>query len=173
MLKLVKHTDNPRRPVWVSFAIALPLALVVQFLTGGSERLAEAFLAILGAGPQPTVFERYAARLMAYTVAPAILLVVILRVTRADSWLVLTRLSLLLLAIASGLLVLVAARGLILAAAGEPPFLYGTAATILTGTMTSSLVAGLALMMGSTLWKRWLARTPRFSQWLGKLLQEI
>jgi hypothetical protein len=173
MFRVAKHTDHLRRPVWVSFAIALPLALVIQFLTGGSERLAEAFSTILGAGPEPTVFERYAARLLAHIVAPALVLVVILRITRADSWLVLTRLSLSLLALTSALLVVIATRGLLLAAAGEPPFLYGTARTVFTGTMTSSLVAGLALVMGSTLWKRWLARTPWFSQWLSKLFQEV
>lgn len=173
MSKLTDRAEGSSRPLWASFAVAVPVALIVQLLTGGSERLADAFLALLNAGPQPTVFEAYAARLLAHIVAPSVLVVAIMRSTRADRWLVLNRLSLALLVAASALVAIVAARGLALAAAGEAPFLYGTAATVFTGAIMSSLVAGLALLVASTLWTRWLADEHRFTRWLAILFRQV
>lgn len=66
-----------------------------------------------------------------------------------------------------------ALRGLVLAAIDEPPFVSGTLSAVATPVVVASLAAGLAALLGSTIWHRLVRGKGQAAAWCKALLREV
>ncbi len=161
------------RPSWMLAAIALPVGMLLDRLTGGWENLSGSILILMGWLDSPTVLQRHTAGMMSHLVVPALLVFLVLKTTRLGAWLAPNRLALGCLLVADAVLVGVALRNLFLAAMGEPPFVSGTLAAVATPVVVASLATGLAALLGSTIWHRLVRDKVQAASWCKSLLREV
>jgi len=154
-------------------AIALPLGVVINGVTGGWPNLSGSFLTAMGWQHEPTGVQRHIARMISHLVLPALLAFLVLKVTRLGVWLAPNRLALGCLLLTDALLVAVALYSLVLASMNQPPFVTGTLGTITTLIAVASLVIGLATLLGSTVWHRLVSDKRGASAWWTSLLRKV
>lgn len=162
-----------QRPGWMLAAIALPVGMLLDRLTGGWENLTGSILMLMGWQDSLTLLQRHTAGMVAHLVVPALLVFLVLKATRLGAWLAPNRLALGCLLVADAVLVGVALRNLLLAAMGEPPFVSGTLAAVATPVVVASLAAGLAALLGSTIWHRLVRDKSQAATWCKALLREV
>ena len=161
------------RPSWMLLAIALPVGVLVNTLTGGWENLSGSFLMLMGWLSEATALQRHTARLVSHILVPTVLVFLLLKATRIGAWLAPNRLALGCLLVADAVLVGVALRSLLLAAMGEPPFVTGTLAAVATPVVVASLAVGLVALLGSTVWHRLVRDKSKVVLWCKSLLREV
>lgn len=161
------------RPNWMLLAMALPVGMLLDRLTGGWENLSGSILILMGWLHSPTVLQRHTASMVSHLVVPALLVFMVLKATRLGAWLAPNRLALGCLLVADAVLVGVALRNLFLAAMGEPPFVSGTFAAVATPVVVASIAAGLVALLGSTVWHRLVRDKSQAATWCKSLLREV
>jgi len=154
-------------------AMALPLGVVINGVTGGWPNLSGSFLMVMGWQHEPTGLERHTARVVSHLVVPAVLVFLFLKTTRLGAWLAPNRLALVCLLVTDAVLVAVALYGLPLAYMNKPPFVTGSLAAVTTPVAVASLVLGLMALLGSTVWHRLVTDKHRASAWWVSLLREV
>jgi hypothetical protein len=154
-------------------AMALPVGMLLDRVTGGWENLTGSILILMGWLDSPTLLQRHTAGVVSHLVAPALLMFLVLKATRLGAWLAPNRLALGCLLVADAVVVGLALRGLVLAALDEPPFVSGMLAAVLTPVVVVSLAAGLAALLGSTIWHRLVTNPDKASAWCKSLLREV
>ncbi len=70
------------RPAWMLWIIAMPVAVLINGLTGGVENLSGSLLVLVGWDHEPTILQRWLAKTMAHVVLPCLLSFAVLKVTR-------------------------------------------------------------------------------------------
>ena len=143
-----------QRPIWMLAAMAYPVGVLINFLTGGWDNLSDALLMLLGWLDSQTLLQRHIVGVMSHQVVPALLVFLVLKTTRLGAWLAPNRLALGCLLVADAVLVGMALRALVLASMGEPPFVSGALAAVATPLVAASLLAGLVALLASTIWHR-------------------
>ncbi len=161
------------RPNWMLFAMALPVGVLLDRLTGGWDNLSGSILILMGWLHSPTVLQRHIASMVSHLVVPALLVFMVLKATRLGAWLAPNRLALGCLLVADAVLMGVALRNLFLAAMGEPPFVSGTFAAVATPVVVASIAAGLLALLGSTIWHRLVRDKGQAATWCKSLLREV
>jgi hypothetical protein len=161
------------RPNWMLAAIALPVGMLLDRLTGGWENLTGSILMLMGWQESLTLLQRHTAGMVSHLVVPALLVFLVLKATRLGAWMAPNRLALGCLLVADAVLVGVALRNLFLAAMGEPPFVSGTFAAMATPVVVASLAAGLVALLGSTIWHRLVKDKGQAATWCKSLLREV
>lgn len=169
---LLSHTTT-QRPAWMLAAMAYPVGLLLNYLIGGWDNLPGALLMLMGWSDSPSLLQRHAVKLVSAQVVPALLVFLVLKSTRLGAWLAPNRLAIWCLLVADAVLLAVALRGLVLASMGEPPFVSGTLSAVATPIMVGSLAAGLAALVGSTIWHRLVKDKARAVTWCKALLREV
>lgn len=164
---------GPSRPVWMLMVIALPLGMVLNFLTGGWANLSDSLLVLMGWQHGPTTLQVYAAGVVSHVAAPALVAFLFLRATRLGAWLAPNRLALGCLLVVDALVVGVALRGLFLASIHESPFMGGLLADVTEPVMVGALSVGLATLAASTVWYRLVKGNDRATDWCASLLGEV
>lgn len=61
------------RPAWMLWIIAMPVAVLINGLTGGVENLSGSLLVLVGWDHEPTILQRWLAKTMAHVVLPCLL----------------------------------------------------------------------------------------------------
>lgn len=152
-----------KRPAaWMLLVIALPIGMLLHYITGGWDNLSQAIMTLMGwTMEESTVLQRHGSRLIAALIVPWLLALVVLFKTPLGRWLAPNRLALGGLMLADGLVLAVALRGLFMASIHQSPFLSGAASTILTPIAVTGLAIGVASLLGSTLWHRLIKHRPR------------
>jgi hypothetical protein len=153
--------------------MALPVAVLVQLVTGGWPNLSNSLLVLMGWQVDPSALERYAVQLLAHVGLPTLAVFLVLRLTRLGGWLVPNRLALASLLAADAILSGLALRGLALTAMDERPFLYGLSSQVVTGALLASLIAGLGVLLLSTLWHRVVKDKDQALTWWKSWLREV
>ena len=161
------------RPGWMLLAIALPVGVVLDRLTGGWENLSGSFLILMGWLDSPTMLQRHTAGMVSHLVVPALLVLLVLKTTRLGAWLAPNRLALGCLLVADAVLMGMAVRGLVLASIGEPPFVSGALAAVATPVVVASLAAGLVALLTSTVWHRMVRDKSQAVDRCKALLREV
>lgn len=161
------------RPNWMLLAMALPVGVLLDRLTGGWDNLSGSILILTGWLDSLTLLQRHTASMVSHLVMPALLVFVLLKATRLGAWLAPNRLALGCLLVADAVLVGVALRSLFLTAMGEPPFVSGTFAAVATPVVVASLAAGLVALLGSTIWHRLVRDKGQAATWCKSLLREV
>ena len=161
------------RPNWMLLAMAWPVGMLLDRLTGGWENLSGSILILMGWLESPTLLQRHTASMVSHRVVPTLRVFVLLKVTRLGAWLAPNRLALGCLLVADAVLVVVALRSLFLAAMGEPPFVSGTLAAVATPVVVASLAAGLVALLVSTVWHRLVRDKGQVATWCKSLLREV
>lgn len=164
---------NRARPNWMLLAVALPVGMLLDRLTGGWENLSESILILMGWLQSPTLLQRHTAGMVSHLVVPTLLTFIVLKATRLGSWLAPNRLALGCLLVADAVVVGLALRGLVLAAIDEPPFVSGALAVIATPVVVGSFTAGLGALLCSTIWHRMVKNKDRAATWCKALLREV
>jgi len=154
-------------------AIALPLGVVINGITGGWPNLSGSLLMLMGWQHEPTELQRHTARVVSHLVVPALLVFLVLKTTRLGAWLAPNRLALGCLLLADALLVAVALHGLFLASINEAPFMSGLLADIATPVLVASVSAGMGSLLVSTIWHRLVSDKSRTMDKCRGLLREI
>jgi hypothetical protein len=154
-------------------AIALPVGVVLDRLTGGWENLSGSFLILMGWLDSPTMLQRHAAGMVSHLVVPALLVFLVLKATRLGAWLAPNRLAIGCLLVADAVLVGMAVRSLVLASIGEPPFVSGALAAVATPVVVASLAAGLVALLASTIWHRMVSDKGQAVNRCTALLREV
>jgi len=161
------------RPNWMLMAIALPIGMLIDRLSGGWENLPGSILTLMGWLESPTLFQRHMAGMVSHLVFPALLVFVLLKATRLGAWLAPNRLALGCLLLADAVVVGIAARSLVLAAFDEPPFVTGALSAVATPIVVAGLAAGLVVLLGSTVWHRLVKDKSAATVWCKSLLREV
>jgi hypothetical protein len=165
--------DVTSRPNWMLLAMALPVGMLLDRLTGGWDNLSSSILILMGWLHNPTLLQRHTAGMVSHLVVPALLAFIVLKATRLGAWLAPNRLALGCLLVANAVVVALALRGLFLAAIDEPPFVSGTLSAVATPIVVASLAAGLAALLGSTVWHRLVRDKSKVVLWCKSLLREV
>ena len=173
MRPFLPSPQDASRPNWMLLAIALPLGVVINGMTGGWPNLSGSFLMAMGWQHEPTGVQRHTARMISHLVVPALLAFLLLKITRLGAWLAPNRLALGCLLLTDALLVAVASYSLALAYMNQPPFVTGTLGAITTPIAVASLVLGLAILLGSTIWHRLVSDKRSASAWWTSMLREV
>jgi len=153
--------------------MALPVGMLLDSLTGGWDNLSGSILFLMGWLHSPTLLQRHTAGMVSHLLVPALLMFVVFKATRLGAWLAPNRLALGCLLVADAVLVGVALRSLFLAAMGEPPFVSRTLSAVATPIVVASLAAGLAALLGSTVWHRLVRDKSQAAIWCKSLLREV
>jgi hypothetical protein len=161
------------RPNWMLLAMALPVGMLLDRLTGGWENLSGSILMLMGWLDSPTLLQRHTAGLVSHLVVPTLLVFLVLKATRLGTWLAPNRLALWCLLVADAVVVGLALRGLVLAAIDEPPFVSGNLAAVAKPVVVASLSAGLVALLGSTIWHRLIRDKSQAANWFKSLLREV
>ena len=161
------------RPSWMLLAMAYPVGVLLNFLTGGWDNLSDALLMLLGWLDSQTMLQRHVVGVMSHQVVPALLVFMVLKTTRLGAWLAPNRLALGCLLVASAVLVVMALRSLVLASMGEPPFVSGALAAVATPLVVASLSAGLVALLASTIWHRMVSDKSLAVDRCRALLREV
>lgn len=161
------------RPSWMLLAMALPVGILLDRVTGGWENLSGSILILMGWLDSPTLLQRHMAGMVSHLVVPALLVFLVLKATRLGAWLAPNRLALGCLLVANAVVVGLALRGLVLAAIDEPPFVSGVLAAVVTPVVVACLSAGLVALLGSTIWHRMIRDKNQAATWCKSLLREI
>ena len=146
--------SDSSRPSWMLLAIAWPVGILLDRLTGGWENLPGSLLMLMGWQDTLTLLQRHTVGVTSHQVVPALLVFLLLKTTRLGAWLVLNRLALGCLLVADAVLVAVALRGFVLASMNESPFVSSALAAVATPVVVASLAAGFLALLGSTVWHR-------------------
>jgi hypothetical protein len=154
-------------------AIALPVGMLLNYLTGGWENLPDSLLMLMGWMDSPSLLQRHTARLVSALVVPAVLVFLVLKATRLGAWLAPNKLAIFCLLVADAVLLGVALRGLVLASMDASPFVSGTLSAVATPVVLGSLAAGLASLVASTIWHRLVRDKARAASWCKALLREV
>ena len=68
-------------------AISLPVGVLLNRMTGGVENLSGSILIMMGWLHEPTLLQRHSASLLSHLVAPAVVVFLLLKLTRLGNWL--------------------------------------------------------------------------------------
>lgn len=161
------------RPDWMLLAIALPVGMLLDRVTGGWDNLSGSILVLMGWLDSQTLLQRHTARMVSHLVVPAFLVFMVLKATRLGAWLAPNRLALGCLLGADAVLVSLALRSLVLAAIDEPPFVSRTLAAVATPVFVACLGAGLLVLLASTIWHRLVTDKGQAATWCKSLLREV
>lgn len=153
--------------------MAYPVGLLLNYLMGGWDNLPSALLALMGWTDSPSLLQRHAVKLVSAQVVPSVLVFLVLKSTRLGAWLAPNRLAIWCLLVADAILLAVALRGLVLASLGQPPFVSGILSAVVTPITVAGLAAGLAALVGSTIWHRLVKDKARAATWCKALLREV
>jgi hypothetical protein len=75
------------RPSWMLLAMALPVGMLLDRLTGGWENLSGSILMLMGWQDSLTLLQRHTAGMVSHLVVPALLVFMVLKATRLGAWL--------------------------------------------------------------------------------------
>lgn len=161
------------RPTWMLLAIALPVGILLYNLSNGIEGLNNAALNLFRSAPDPTRLEAFTAHLTSHWFVPALCVYLLLKITKLGSWLAPNWLALAGLLLADSILVGYAIRGVYLASQGQPPYFGQDSNAILTPILTAGLSVGLATLVLSTLWHRYLVSRDSARRACKHMLSEV
>lgn len=161
----------PSRPIWMLLAIALPLGVLVNGLTGGWDNLPGALLVLAGWEHEPNLWQRWVVKTLSNLAIPGLLAFCVLKFTRLGRWLVPNRLAIAAVLGADALLCAYAAWSLTIAGMGGMPFLTGVASSLMGGALACCFVVGLGSLALSTVWHRLVRDKATAMDKIGGLLR--
>ena len=159
------------RPTWMLLVMALPIGIVLNFLSAWSfNQLSDVILALLTGQGELSRFQEGLVGMAVNLGIPTLLVFCLLRFTRLGVWLAPNRLTLGFTFLFDVSIVVMLVRRLYLLGAGQWNHLSTEAQGIIDAALIGCLIAGLALLALSTIWNRtdWSGKhhALRLGRWL-------
>lgn len=163
--------DARHWPTWMLLAMALPMGIVLNFLSGWVfNQLSDVILALLAGQEELSRFQEGLVGMVVTLGMPTLLVFCLLKFTRLGVWLAPNPLALGVTILFDAAIVVMFVRRLYLLGMGQWAHLRLDAQGIIDAALIGCLIAGLALLALSTIWNRtdWSGKhhALRLGRWL-------
>lgn len=160
-----------QRPTWLLLAMALPLGIALNFLSGWAfNQLSAVILDSLKGWSEASRLQESAIEMAVNLGLPTLLVFCLLKQTRLGGWLAPNRLTLGSTLLFDAAIVVMCVRRLYLSGSGHWPYWHMDTQASIDATLLGCMIVGVASLALSTIarrtdWSGW-SHALRFGQWL-------